>query len=334
MPKASCSCKPGQWCGSMHLPESAASATPLDALIAIELREAVPPAVTAFAAHLAAQGHGALAVLFYGSNLRTGDLEGVLDFYILVESLRGWHPSALAAFGNHLLPPNVGYHEWVFEGRPLRAKVAVLRLDQFQQGVAGSGLDTTLWARFAQPARLIWSRDSAAAAAAAAAVAKAVVTASRWAALLGPEQGLAKEYWDAVFARTYAAELRVEKSTRAASLAAHDPQRYEQALCLGWQLAGAGFTQDAAGRLKPDVEAEERTKAEHAWARRARWGKPLNLLRLTKSVFTFAGGADYVAWKVERHSGYRIPLTDWQRRHPLLAAPKVLWTLWRRGVLR
>ncbi len=318
----------------MHPPEAAAMATPLDALIAAELCEAVPPAVTAFAAHLAAQGQGALAVLFYGSNLRTGDLEGVLDFYILVDRLRDWHPSSLAVIGNHLLPPNVGYHEWVCEGRTLRAKVAVLRLDQFQRGVAGAGLDTTLWARFAQPVRLIWSRDGAAAAAASAAVAKAVVTASRWAALLGPEQGQAKDYWDAVFARTYAAELRVEKSTRAASLAAHDPQRYEQALCLGWQVAGAGFSQDAASQLKPDVSSEERAKAEHAWSRRARWGKPLNLLRLTKSVFTFAGGADYVAWKVERHSGYRIPLTDWQRRHPLLAAPKVLWTLWRRGVLR
>ena len=315
-----------------------AEPTALAALIDAELRMEVPPAIAAFAAHLAAQGQGALAVLFYGSNLRTGDLDGVLDFYILVSRLRDWHPSRLAALGNHLLPPNVGYHEWLHDGlqggRTLRAKVAVLRLDQFQRGVAGSGIDTTLWARFAQPARLIWSRDGEAAHAVGAAVAQAVVTASRWAALLGPVQGVASQYWDAVFARTYAAELRVEKSTRAASLAAHDPQRYEQALCLGWQTAGAGFSQDVVGALKPDVTTEERAKAEQAWARRARWGKPLNLLRLSKSVFTFAGGADYVAWKVERHSGYRIPLTDWQRRHPLMAAPKVLWTLWRRGALR
>ncbi len=306
----------------------------LDALIDTELAQPVPPAIAAFAAHLATQGQGALALLFYGSNLRTGDLEGVLDFYILVSSLRDWHPSRLAALGNHLLPPNVGYHEWLHEGRTLRAKVAVLRLDQFQHGVAGAGLDTTLWARFAQPARLIWSRDAAAARAACTAVAQSVVTASRWAALLGPAEGQASDYWDAVFARTYAAELRVEKSTRALSLAAHDPQRYAEALCLGWQAAGARFSLTENGALTPLVSAAEHADAARAWARRARWGKPLNLLRLAKSVFTFAGGADYVAWKVERHSGYRIPLTDWQRRHPLLAAPKVLWTLWRRGLLR
>lgn len=309
-------------------------AEPLTAQVAAELYTPVPPAIAAFATHLVAQGRGAQAVLFYGSNLRTGDLDGVLDFYILVSSLRGWHASALAALGNHCLPPNVGYHEWRHQGRTLRAKAAVLRLDQFQRGVAGQGIDTTLWARFAQPARLIWSHDAAAAQASTAAVAQAIVTASRWAAGLGPVQGQAADYWDAVFARTYAAELRVEKSTRALSLAAHDPLRYAAALRLGWQQAGVTFAEDHAGVLRPVLDSAQREQAARAWSRRARWGKPLNLLRLAKSVFTFAGGADYVAWKVERHSGYRIPLSDWQRRHPLLAAPKVLWQLWRRGVLR
>jgi hypothetical protein len=212
--------------------------------------------------------------------------------------------------------------------------VAVLRLDQFRDGVSGTGIDTTLWARFAQPARLLWARDAAAATAAGEAVAAAVVTASRWAAGLGPAQGPSSAYWDALFARTYAAELRVEKSTRAASLTAHDPARYHAALTAAWSAAGVAFVVTPDASLQPDVNAAQRRQMQRGWARRARWGKPLNLLRLAKSVFTFAGGADYVAWKVERHSGYRIPLTDWQRRHPLLAAPRVLWTLWRRGVLR
>ena len=306
----------------------------LQAQVADELRQPVAEAVSAFAARLAAQGAGAVAVLFYGSNLRTGDLGGVLDFYILVERLRPWHGAALPALGNHLLPPNVGYHEWLRDGVTLRAKVAVLTIDQFAQGVAGSGLDTTLWARFAQPARLIWTRDAAAAEAATAAVATAVVTASRWAALLGPEAGTASDYWDAVFARTYAAELRVEKTSRALSLAAHDPARYAKALTLAWQRLGLKQGTAVDGLLRPQIDRATRQQAAKAWSRRARWGKPLNILRLAKSVFTFAGGADYVAWKVERHSGYRLVLTDWQRRHPLLAAPKVLWTLWRRGVLR
>jgi len=327
MAKAALSYMPALRCAFMPRAE-------LEALVTAELHTPVVAPITAFATQLATARPGALAVLFYGSNLRSGDLEGVLDFYVLVDGLREWHGAALSAAANHLLPPNVGYHEWMHEGRPLRAKVAVLRLDQFQRGVSGTGIDTTLWARFTQPARLLWARDTAAAKAAGAAVAEAVITASRWAAGLGPVQGASSDYWDALFARTYAAELRVEKTTRAASLTAHDPARYHAALTAAWSAAGVAFSVSAEGGLQPAVSEVQRRQAHQGWARRARWGKPLNLLRLTKSVFTFAGGADYVAWKVERHSGYRIPLTDWQRRHPLLAAPRVLWTLWRRGVLR
>jgi hypothetical protein len=60
----------------------------------------------------------------------------------------------------------------------------------------------------------------------------------------------------------------------------------------------------------------------------------LNLARLAKAAFTFSGGVDYIAWKIERHSGHKIEVTPFQRRHPLLAAGPALWRLWRQGVLR
>ena len=44
------------------------------------------------------------------------------------------------------------------------------------------------------------------------------------------------------------------------------------------------------------------------------------MLRLAKASFTFAGGAEYIAWKINRHAGTSIELKPWQRRHPLLAA--------------
>ena len=44
--------------------------------------------------------------------------------------------------------------------------------------------------------------------------------------------------------------------------------------------------------------------------------------------------AEYAAWKVERHSGVKLELSDWQRRHPLLAAPGVYLRLRRQGLLR
>ena len=47
-------------------------------------------------------------------------------------------------------------------------------------------------------------------------------------------------------------------------------------------------------------------------------------MRLAKASFTFAGGIDYLAWKINRHAGTNIVLTPWQRRHPLLAAVTLL----------
>ncbi len=53
-----------------------------------------------------------------------------------------------------------------------------------------------------------------------------------------------------------------------------------------------------------------------------------------KATFTFDGALDYVLWKVRRHSGVVLPVTDWQRRHPLLAAPVLAWRLYRLGAFR
>jgi hypothetical protein len=67
---------------------------------------------------------------------------------------------------------------------------------------------------------------------------------------------------------------------------------------------------------------------------RRQLGKPLNLLRLIKAAFTFDGAIDYVVWKVERHSGVRLEIQPWQRRHPLLAAPRLYYQLRKRRVMR
>ena len=66
------------------------------------------------------------------------------------------------------------------------------------------------------------------------------------------------------------------------------------------------------------------------WSRRARLGKPLNLLRLAKATTTFDGAADYAAWKLQRHTGIALEVTPFRARHPLLAAPGALVELWRK----
>jgi hypothetical protein len=86
--------------------------------------------------------------------------------------------------------------------------------------------------------------------------------------------------------------------------------------------------------LRPLLSARLRRRAIAEWKRRQLLGKPLNLARLVKTAYTFKGGVDYVIWKIERHSGYKLELKAWQRHHPVLAAPSVLWQLRRHGAIR
>jgi len=70
------------------------------------------------------------------------------------------------------------------------------------------------------------------------------------------------------------------------------------------------------------------------WFVRRLQGKLLSLLRLMKATFTFQGGIDYIAWKLERHTGVAIEVTPKMRRHPLLYSWGLLWRLYRRKVFR
>jgi hypothetical protein len=307
----------------------------LAALIGAELRRPVAPPVALLARQLAARAGGATAaVLFYGSALRDGALDGVLDFYVLVDRSAAWPGSRLAALANRLLPPNVGYVEQEIKGRRLRAKYAVMTLAQFRRAMSVRRIDTTLWARFSQPCACVHARSGGDWTAVRDAVCDAAATAARWAAALGPQRGDALAYWRALYQRTYAAELRVERSARSSDLLAADAPRYARLLPAAWCSGGLAFACTADDRLEPALDAAARTAAERRWRLRQRLGRPLNLLRLLKAALTFDNAIDYVAWKVERHSGYRIEPTAFQRRHPLLAAPMLYWRLRGLGVLR
>ena len=307
----------------------------LRTLIGDELRRDMPPPAVALAERLAARADGgAAAVLFYGSARRDEALDGVLDFYVLLDGCGDWPGSRLAAGANRLLPPNVGYLEEQVDGRPLRAKYAVMTLAQFRRAMSVGRIDTTLWARFSQPCACLFARSDADRAEVRDAVGDAVIAAATWAAALGPVRGDAAAFWRALYTRTYAAELRVERTSRGADLLAHDAPRFARLLPLAWRAGGVAFAESADGQFEPVLGTEERSAAERRWRLRQRLGRPLNLLRLLKAALTFDNATDYVAWKVERHSGYRIEPTAFQRRHPLLAAPGIYRRLRRLGVLR
>ncbi len=190
----------------------------------------------------------------------------------------------------------------------IRAKAAILTLACFEAGVRPTSLDTSLWARFAQPCALAWRRDQQAADRIAEAVAEAVRTAAGFAAALGPETGPAADYWTALFRATYAAELRVEDKGRPRSILGHDDARYAALLPMAWREEGTPFEAEGA-TLRVRLTPDQRAARLAAWRKRRSMGRPFNVARLMKAAFTFEGAADYVAWKVERHTGYRLPLT-------------------------
>ena len=281
------------------------------------------PAVTAMAAALAAHfGPASRAVLFYGSCLREATFDGLmLDFYLIVSDYEAAFGPGWQARANRWLPPNV----YPFGHDGLMSKVAVLSEADFARLCSPAARDVSVFARFAQPTRLVWSADAVAGARAVDAVAQAPATLAGHALPLIPDSdrddGLA--LWRVGFANTYAAELRAERKTRSGSIVDADPDWYRD-------LTAALRTD------RPDLFAArpDAVAGEAQWARFRRRGKLLSVLRLAKASTTFTDGIDYLAWKVNRHAGTAITVTPWQRRHPILAAFVLVPRLWRSGAIR
>ncbi|GAA4047850.1 hypothetical protein [Parerythrobacter jejuensis] len=290
--------------------------TGLGQRIAVQLRQDVRPEVAAYAQALAEEA-GAMAALFYGSNLRTGSLEGVLDFYVLLPGKQ-----------QEKIWPKVSYHECDLGGAVLRAKVATLSFEQFAKACRGESRDTTIWARFVQPSALVWLAGEPLVDGVVNAIAQAARTAARLAVALGPDSGVAEDYWRALFQATYQAEFRVEKAGREDSILSANAEHFAGLLPLALEADGIRFTQEGSV-LTPELGPGQRKEIRHWWARRRRFGKPLNLLRLAKATTTFEGAASYAAWKVERHTGVKIEVTPFRERHPLMAAPGALFEVLR-----
>jgi hypothetical protein len=304
----------------------------LQELVEAELQQAVDPRIEAMAGAIAAlYPSAARAVLFYGSCLRTSELEGqMLDFYLIVSSYGEAYGKSWMAAANRLIPPNV----FPFEHRGLAAKYAVLSEADFFRLNGSETLSVSLWARFAQPARLVWSANPHAARACATAISRAAPTLLAAAApMIESGEVDALDLWRRGFAMTYSAELRAERRNRAASVVDSDPERYLRFTGPAAQAAGIGSLEDRRLRLH-SVSARERAAARALWAKRKRAGKALSVIRLAKASGTYAGGIDYIAWKINRHAGTDFKITPWQRRWPLLGAITLLPRLLKRGAIR
>jgi hypothetical protein len=286
----------------------------LEELIAKSLDRPVPEPVRAIANHAARQfGKGEAAILAYGSCLRgTSTDESLVDLYFLTHSLADVSNNPLSRIGCALLPPNVYYVEMTHEGSRLRAKCAVMQLRQFAAGMKQSHSNPYFWARFSQPTALVLAANAEDRQIVVAAIADAARTMFANAKALAQPNDDALTIWQRGFAATYGTELRSESAGRSHDIVAANANYYQSMARL-------------LGHLEPHTAN---------WPARNFAGKFYSIGRLLKAAFTFSGGADYLAWKIERHSGQKIALTDWQRRHPIMAGIVLLPRLLKKGAVR
>ncbi len=274
-------------------------------------------------------------ILAYGSCLRSGDIhDGLLDLYVVVESYRAAYASPAMALGNRLLPPNVFYAQAEAGGRALRCKVAVVSMRDFRRRNGKAALESYFWGRFAQPVGVVWERHPERRGeleGVLASAARRLLSASLPAL---PASGTLEELWGGALALSYSSELRSEGRDRAARLASDTLRHCIAVTRLAdvpqLELAGAG----GRPRYRFACPRWRRPGARLAWAWRRLVGKPRSLLRLLKALFTFAGGLDYLAWKLQRHSGRVIEIPARVRRRPLVFGWGYFWRLYRRGVFR
>jgi hypothetical protein len=347
----------------------------LEALVRDELFEPADPAAEALCEEiLRRHGDAVAAVLFYGSCLRKRTSEGVLDFYVVVDSYRAAYHSRALAWGNALLPPNVFYLEIDSELGTLRAKYAVMSMRDFARGAKPGGLRSGIWARFCQPALAVHARDDAARQAVVGIVSDAILTAvTRSLPLFADGDGdgdvgtarfTAEALWLRTLGETYAAELRPESPGSVRALYDADPARYERTARAAltrlygteslrggsdgqvMEIALPGKSQASAphgGEIQgPSRGRRLRRSSRGRRLRRLVRGRRLRrllakcvyFLQLLKTAATFGDWLPYALWKLERHTGNKVVLNERQRRHPFIWGWPLLFRILRQKDLR
>jgi hypothetical protein len=272
----------------------------------------VHPAITTMAEIILQNHQPASAVLAYGSALRDANPDTTLiDFYVLTQTARGVSRNDLSRALCKLVPPNVYYAEHHINEKSYRAKYAVLPVELLASKLKADIANPYFWARFAQPMRLVWAADDVARTRVYQLLARAMETAQANASRLATRASPA-EQWTTLFQNTYRTELRPEDQARAKLIIEMQREYFETIAQLAKPLS----------------------TSEWSWSTRRWTGKLLSVARLLKAAFTFQGGADYAVWKIERHSGVKIEVTEWQRRHPVLASIVLLPKVLRKGGLR
>ena len=247
-------------------------------------------------------GDALAVILFYGSCLRTGETaDAVVDLHVIIDDYRAYGSPLLASL-NRLLAPNVFYLATSAGQQALRCKYNVFGLHHLPRLVAEDRLAIFTWARLAQRSAVLYARDDEVRYRVHAIRAQAVRTfAAAATPVVGPPSD-AEAFWRDALGLTFGCELRAESPRRAAQIVGQD----------------ADYFRDITAAMPAQTARRSPARERRRWLLRRLVGKSGSMLRLIKGWYTFAGGLDYIVWKLERHSGRHIEVPERVRRRPVL----------------
>ena len=283
------------------------------------------PVLEKFVKHLQEEfGDSIMSILFYGSCMRSREYQdAMLDFYIVVDGYKNAFGNWIPALANKLLPPNVYYLQVEQNNEVYRAKYAVISKVSLERCVANNSFHSYFWARFTQPISYIYLSDTEDKHWIAKVQHDAANTFSnKVIPMLQGECG-SEQLWVRGLQLTYSAELRTETGQRAISLYKSNQQYFDE-------ISDSILSKQS----KIKVSKYGKLFSHVSWRLRIVVGKLLSVLRLMKASITFANGVDYIAWKIERHTGEKIEVSDNLRKHPWIYSWPMLIRLYRSKKIR
>ena len=280
------------------------------------------PILKAFVDDINAQlADSVIAIIFYGSCLRSQKYDdAMLDFYVIVDEYKNCYSSRLEAIVNSILPPNVYFLPTDVGDKKYISKYAVVSYQQLVSKVSEKSFHPYFWARFCQPISTLYLKNDQARNDIVNIQALAVET-FLLATRDNSYQSASYDHqsiWVKGFELTYAAELRAESKGRAKQIFENNKEFY------------SGITQALQSSTNQSHFIQS-SKSHRlfvlSWRMRNILGRCLSISRLFKASFTFKNGVDYIAWKIERHTGEKMAVSPRLRRFPWIFAWPILFKL-------
>ena len=232
--------------------------------------------------------------------------------------------------------PNVFYLEARRGDQLIRAKYAVLTLDDFRRGTSSRWFHSYLWGRFTQPIGILYQRSESILQLITKARAQSAITFLSRVIPTLPPTFTTKELWHQAFTLSYGAELRPERPGYATNLYGIAENYYEQLTCL--TLPALPFkiiySDTEPANCRTLISEFSRRRCRQAWKLRKIQGKILSVLRLLKALMTFHGGISYIRWKIERHAGITFQKPEAGKPETFFQLCKSFWQAYRQGGFR